>query len=97
MQLLPAVTIVRLDAGFGPFAFLASPTRARTSDISSYSMTQSGPRTTAQQHEFRVILCFALVYILWGSTYLAMRIAVRDLPPFVVGASRYLVSGPVML
>lgn len=58
---------------------------------------QNGPRTSAQQHEFRVIACFALVYILWGSTYLAMRVAVRDLPPFVVGASRYLISGPVML
>jgi len=88
---------VHLDAGFAPFAFLASPKRARTSDISSYFMTQFGPRTTAQQHEFRVVLCFALVYILWGSTYLAMRVAVRDLPPFVVGTSRYLVSGPIML
>ncbi len=60
-------------------------------------MSQTGSRTSAQQHEFRVILSFALVYILWGSTYLAMRVAVRDLPPFVVGTSRYLVSGPVML
>jgi len=60
-------------------------------------MSQPGSRTSAQKHEFRVVLCFGLVYILWGSTYLAMRVAVRDLPPFVVGTSRYLVSGPVML
>jgi drug/metabolite transporter (DMT)-like permease len=50
-----------------------------------------------QQHRFRVALSFALVYVLWGSTYLAMRIAVRDLPPFVIGATRYLISGPLML
>lgn len=43
------------------------------------------------------MLSFGLVYVLWGSTYLAMRIAVRDLPPYVAGATRYLISGPVML
>lgn len=45
----------------------------------------------------KVMVCFALVYVLWGSTYLAMRVGVRDLPPFVLGAARYLISGPVML
>lgn len=53
--------------------------------------------TTSEQHRFRVFLCFGLVYLLWGSTYLAMRVAVRDLPPFVIGTTRYLVSGPIML
>ena len=51
----------------------------------------------AQKHRLRVMVSFGLVYILWGSTYLAMRVAVRDFPPFVVGATRYLVSGPIML
>jgi drug/metabolite transporter (DMT)-like permease len=50
-----------------------------------------------QQHRFRVAVSFALVYVLWGSTYLAMRVAVRDVPPFVIGAARYLISGPIML
>jgi drug/metabolite transporter (DMT)-like permease len=50
-----------------------------------------------QQQRFRVMVAFGLVYVLWGSTYLAMRIIVRDLPPYVAGATRYLVSGPVML
>ena len=43
------------------------------------------------------MVAFGLVYVLWGSTYLAMRIIVRDLPPYVAGAVRYLVSGPIML
>jgi len=50
-----------------------------------------------QQQRFRVMVAFGLVYILWGSTYLAMRIAVRDLPPYVAGAVRYLIAGPLML
>lgn len=51
----------------------------------------------AQKHRLSVMVSFGLVYVLWGSTYLAMRVAVRDFPPFVVGATRYLVSGPIML
>jgi drug/metabolite transporter (DMT)-like permease len=52
---------------------------------------------TAESHRSRVALCFGLVYVLWGSTYLAMRIAVRDFPPYVAGAVRYLAAGPIML
>jgi drug/metabolite transporter (DMT)-like permease len=50
-----------------------------------------------QQPRSRIILAFALLYVLWGSTYLAMRVVVRDMPPYVAGAVRYLVSGPIML
>jgi drug/metabolite transporter (DMT)-like permease len=50
-----------------------------------------------QQQRSRIIVAFALLYVLWGSTYLAMRVIVRDLPPYVAGAVRYLVSGPLML
>ena len=51
----------------------------------------------SDKHRLRVMVSFGLVYVLWGSTYLAMRVAVRDFPPCVVGATRYLVSGPIML
>jgi drug/metabolite transporter (DMT)-like permease len=50
-----------------------------------------------EQHRFRIITCFLLVYVFWGSTYLAMRVAVRDAQPFAIGAARYLISGPIML
>jgi drug/metabolite transporter (DMT)-like permease len=51
----------------------------------------------APQNRSRIILAFALLYVLWGSTYLAMRVIVRDLPPYVAGAVRYLTAGPIML
>ena len=50
-----------------------------------------------QQQRSRIIVAFALLYVLWGSTYLAMRVIVRDMPPYVAGAVRYLVAGPIML
>lgn len=43
------------------------------------------------------MLSFALVYVLWGSTYLAMRVAVVQIPPYAVGSVRFLIAGPVML
>src|SRR5689334_8639057 len=53
--------------------------------------------STQPQQRSRIIVAFALLYVLWGSTYLAMRVVVRDIPPYVAGAVRYLVAGPVML
>ncbi|HJQ20699.1 MAG TPA: EamA family transporter [Gemmatimonadaceae bacterium] len=44
----------------------------------------------------RVLLAFATVYTIWGSTYLAIKYAVMSIPPFVAGAGRFLVSGAVL-
>jgi drug/metabolite transporter (DMT)-like permease len=52
---------------------------------------------TQKQQQFRVALCFALVYVFWGSTYLAIKIAVEHIPAAMMGASRFLISGPLML
>jgi drug/metabolite transporter (DMT)-like permease len=51
----------------------------------------------ARQQRFRVALAFGLVYLLWGSTYLAIRIVVEHIPPAMMGASRYLLAGLPML
>jgi drug/metabolite transporter (DMT)-like permease len=45
----------------------------------------------------RILLCFACVYLFWGSTYLAMRYGVEVLPPFVLGSVRFLMAGVLML
>lgn len=49
-----------------------------------------------KQHQLKVITAFTLVYVLWGSTYLAMRIVVEHIPPAMMGAIRFLASGSVM-
>ncbi|MFZ1929748.1 MAG: EamA family transporter, partial [Candidatus Sulfotelmatobacter sp.] len=46
---------------------------------------------------FAVILAFGLVYLLWGSTYLAIDIAVQKIPPAVMCAVRFSIAGVVML
>src|SRR3569833_32484 len=45
----------------------------------------------------QVIVGFALVYVLWGSTYLGIAIAVRNIPPLLMGASRFIIAGILML
>lgn len=40
-----------------------------------------------------VITAFAAVYLIWGSTYLGIRLAVETLPPFLMGGARFLVAG----
>lgn len=45
----------------------------------------------------RLATAFATVYIIWGSTYLAIRIAIETIPPFVMAGSRFLLAGAIMV
>jgi drug/metabolite transporter (DMT)-like permease len=49
------------------------------------------------QHRFLTILCFGLVYVFWGSTYLGIDIAIEHIPPALMCSTRFLAAGPVML
>lgn len=40
-----------------------------------------------------VIFAMFLVYVIWGSTYLAARIAVQSFPPFIMSSTRYVLPG----
>jgi drug/metabolite transporter (DMT)-like permease len=44
----------------------------------------------------KLIAAFAAIYIIWGSTYLAIKYAVMSIPPFMVGAVRFLIAGAVL-
>jgi drug/metabolite transporter (DMT)-like permease len=41
-------------------------------------------------------LALGAVYIVWGSTYLAIRVAVRTIPPFLMGGFRFIIAGALM-
>ena len=43
-----------------------------------------------------VLLAFAAIYIVWGSTYLAIWIGLNDIPPFLMSALRFLVAGFIL-
>jgi len=44
----------------------------------------------------RLVAAFAAVYILWGSTYLAIRFAVETLPPMLMIGARYVIAGGLL-
>jgi drug/metabolite transporter (DMT)-like permease len=44
----------------------------------------------------KVIAAFAAVYLIWGSTYLAIRFAIETVPPFLMAAVRFLIAGAVL-
>jgi drug/metabolite transporter (DMT)-like permease len=46
--------------------------------------------------DFRVILAFAAIYVLWGSTYLAIRVAVQQVPPFFAAGIRFFIAGALL-
>ncbi len=52
--------------------------------------------TQKSELDFRVILAFAAIYVLWGSTYLAIRIAVQEVPPLFAAGSRFFFAGTLL-
>src|SRR5688572_16293567 len=44
----------------------------------------------------RIWAALATIYVVWGSTFLAIAVAVRDLPPFMSMAMRHLVAGALL-
>ncbi|NNF28317.1 MAG: EamA family transporter [Gemmatimonadetes bacterium] len=44
----------------------------------------------------KLVLAFLAIYLVWGSTYLAIRYAVEDLPPFLMAGGRFTVAGGLL-
>lgn len=54
------------------------------------SATAGGAATARTAH---IVIALATVYVLWGSTYLAMRLAIVTIPPFLMAAVRHFTAG----
>ena len=46
-----------------------------------------------RKHSSRVLLALASVYVIWGSTYFAIRVGLDSYPPFLMGGIRFSVGG----
>jgi drug/metabolite transporter (DMT)-like permease len=53
--------------------------------------------STAPAPRALVWLAILILYVVWGSTYLGIAIAVESIPPFLMASSRFLIAGIVML
>jgi drug/metabolite transporter (DMT)-like permease len=45
----------------------------------------------------RLLIAFGAVYVIWGSTYLAIRYAIATIPPYVMAAARFATAGAILL
>src|SRR5579884_2907305 len=52
--------------------------------------------TQAHRRKWQTLLAFAAIYFLWGSTFLAIRVGVREVPPYVLASMRFLAAGLVL-
>jgi drug/metabolite transporter (DMT)-like permease len=59
--------------------------------------TAAAVANSSQPSRGRLWGAFAVVYLVWGSTFLGIRVAVETLPPLTMAAVRFLVAGAVLL
>lgn len=60
-------------------------------------MTTTLTRPTTRHPGLLAWAALGVVWLVWGSTYLAIRVGVRTLPPFTLAAIRYVIAGLVLL
>src|SRR5271166_3004696 len=52
--------------------------------------------TKTDRPAWKTWLAFAIIYFVWGSTYLAVRVGVQEVPPFLLAAMRFVIAGLVL-
>ena len=73
---------------------MRAPVEAMRGSVSSAPMSTGTVQQTASRG--KLIAAFAAVYIIWGSTYLAIRFALETLPPFLMAGARFLTAGAIV-
>ncbi len=48
---------------------------------------------TSETSQWKTLLAFGIIYFVWGSTFLAIRIGVEEVPPFLLASMRFLAAG----
>jgi drug/metabolite transporter (DMT)-like permease len=52
--------------------------------------------TGLRPSRWKILMAFAIIYLVWGSTFLAIRIGVREVPPFLLAGVRFFAAGIVL-
>ena len=61
------------------------------------SLARSKPHQAAtKQNRLAILVSLISLYILWGGTYLGMRVALQSFPPFLLAGGRFLIAGGLM-
>jgi drug/metabolite transporter (DMT)-like permease len=52
--------------------------------------------TESYRPTWKTLLAFAIIYFVWGSTFLAIRVGVREVPPLILAAMRFFTAGAIL-
>jgi drug/metabolite transporter (DMT)-like permease len=51
------------------------------------------PVPAEKNNDMKIALAFVAIYLIWGTTYLAIRVAVATIPPFLMAGTRFIIAG----
>ena len=72
---------------------MSASTVGQTSNKGASALT---PQAYEKREAILLVLAFAAVYVIWGSTYLAIAVGIESFPPLLLAALRHLVAGLVL-
>lgn len=52
---------------------------------------------SSRQRALRIVACFAILYFVWGSTYVVNKFGLHQLPPLLLGGARFTIAGLIMV
>src|ERR1700744_4318646 len=64
--------------------------------MSNTTVIESSASSAAKPFDLRVILAFFAIYVLWGTSFLAIRIAVLEVPPLFAAGTRFFIAGAIL-
>jgi drug/metabolite transporter (DMT)-like permease len=53
-------------------------------------------QASSHPRKWQVLLAFAIIYLVWGSTFFAIRVGVQEVPPFLLAGIRFLIAGVLL-
>ncbi len=72
---------------------MPTPTAEQSTNKSTFAPSSHDP---ARRDAILLIAAFAAVYVIWGSTYLAISVGIESFPPLLLAASRHLTAGLIL-
>lgn len=60
------------------------------------SLRDSAMKDSTHRPKWKTLLAFSIIYFVWGSTFFAIRVGVREVPPFLLASMRFTVAGLIL-
>lgn len=64
--------------------------------MANTAVSAGAPSSSTRSFDLRVVMAFLAIYVLWGTTFLAIRIAVHEVPPLFAAGVRFFTAGVLL-